>query len=119
MADQHAGTRIREQVRTHYAAAATAVTVGTGTACCPGAGTSCCATHLAERAGARCGPLHRRRARPAAPDVVAASLGCGNPVAVADLHARRDGADLGSAAASTCCCRRAGSARPARPTGWT
>ncbi len=51
MADQHAGTGIREQVRRHYAAAATAVTAGAGTGCCPAAGTSCCATHLAVQPG--------------------------------------------------------------------
>ena len=50
---------------------------------------------------------------------VRASLGCGNPVAVADLRPGETVLDLGSAAASTCCCRPAGSARPGRRTAWT
>ncbi len=96
MADQHAGTRIREQVRTHYAAAATAVTAGTGTACCPGGGTSCCATHLAEQPGLGAALYTVAERDQLPPDAVAASLGCGNPVAVADLHAGETVLDLGS-----------------------
>jgi hypothetical protein len=48
-----------------------------------------------------------------------ASLGCGNPVAVAQLHPGEIVLDLGSAAASTCCCRPGGFPRAARPTAWT
>jgi SAM-dependent methyltransferase len=96
MADQHAGTRIREQVRTHYAAAAAAVTAGTGTGCGPGGGTSCCATHLAEQPGLGAALYTVAERDQLPPDAVAASLGCGNPVAVADLHAGETVLDLGS-----------------------
>jgi hypothetical protein len=50
---------------------------------------------------------------------VRASLGCGNPVAVADLRPGETVLDWARAAASTCSCPPAGSARRARPTGWT
>ena len=50
---------------------------------------------------------------------VRASLGCGNPVAVADLRPGRRCWTWAAAAASTCCCRLAGSARPGRRTAWT
>ena len=52
-------------------------------------------------------------------EAVLASLGCGNPLAVADLHPASGCWTWARAAASTCCCRRAGSARPGSPTGWT
>ena len=48
-----------------------------------------------------------------------ASLGCGNPVALADLSPGEDVLDLGSGAASTCCSPRAGSPPAGRRTGWT
>ncbi|WP_440106716.1 arsenite methyltransferase [Streptosporangium sp. H16] len=87
---------LREQVRTRYAAAARAVTAGTPSGCC------------ADRCG--CDPSDLEpilfgsglygtdecQALPA--DVVAASLGCGNPVAVADLHDGETVLDLGSGA---------------------
>ena len=50
---------------------------------------------------------------------VRASLGCGNPVAVADLRPGRRCLTSAQAAASMCCCPRAGSARAVRPTAWT
>jgi arsenite methyltransferase len=88
MADQHSAADLRERVREHYAAAAT------GTA-------SCCA-------GRGCGPVDvaepgtaatfytdaERRQLPAG--AVAASLGCGNPLAVADLREGETVLDLGS-----------------------
>ena len=48
-----------------------------------------------------------------------ASLGCGNPVAVADLHPGETVLDLGSGGGSMCCCRPDASDRPASPTGST
>ncbi len=48
-----------------------------------------------------------------------ASLGCGNPTALAELHEGEIVLDLGSGAASTCSCPRAEWARPARRTDWT
>jgi SAM-dependent methyltransferase len=85
---------VREQVRLRYAAAATAASG------CGGAGTglaSCCAPdltldkHGAEVFGAA---LYGGENEPA----LAASLGCGVPTAVADLHEGETVLDLGSGA---------------------
>ncbi len=96
---------LREQVRDRYAAAAIAVTAGTAAAC----GTTACCSADAEGAardavrhdleaggvfGAGLYPGDDRDALPA--DAVAASLGCGNPLAVADLHEGETVLDLGS-----------------------
>ena len=91
---------LRERVRIRYAAAATAVRA-TGSGCCgDGCGTGdggCCATDATgtdETFGAR---LYDERDRAALPEsAVLASLGCGNPVAVADLHPGERVLDLGS-----------------------
>jgi len=76
----------REQVRAHYAAAAAAVSDGTG----------CCTTDCTDQAvfGAGRYPDADRELLPA--DAVAASLGCGNPLAVADLCEGETVLDLGS-----------------------
>src|SRR5947209_11166816 len=81
------GTALREEVREKYAEAARAV--GTGEACC---GDSCCggktATFGAELYGSDASEL---------PDAAAlASLGCGNPTAVAELREGETVLDLGS-----------------------
>ncbi|WP_330180434.1 arsenite methyltransferase [Nocardia sp. NBC_01503] len=87
---------LRETVRSRYAAAATAVAAG-GTAedCC--GGSDCCATgamELDENFGAS---LYAAADRDQLPiQAVAASLGCGNPTAVADLRAGERVLDLGS-----------------------
>jgi arsenite methyltransferase len=96
-------TDIRERVRERYAAAATAVAEGTGSGCCG-----------AEAAIAGCGPdiastdkhgnevfgavLYDDAAEPAVKAAVEASLGCGVPTAVADLHEGETVLDLGSGA---------------------
>ena len=73
-------TDIREKVRERYAAAATAAATDTSSGCCGG-------HSLYESEGA------------AAPQTaVAASLGCGVPTAVADLHEGETVLDLGSGA---------------------
>jgi arsenite methyltransferase len=78
---------VREQVRSRYAAAATAVGAGAPAGCCgPDAADPGC--------GAAFYPGADRDALPA--DAVAASLGCGNPLAVAELHAGETVLDLGS-----------------------
>lgn len=89
-ADDHA---VREQVRTHYATAARAAASDT-TACCGGA--TCCTEPGAvdETFGAALYTAGERDQLPAA--AVAASLGCGNPLAVADLHEGETVLDLGS-----------------------
>ena len=50
------------------------------------------------------------------PDAVTASLGCGNPTALASFDRARRCSTSGRAAASTSCCRRGVSVRPAWPT---
>ena len=93
---------VREKVRERYAAAATAVAESTAPGCCG-----------AEAAIAGCGPdiastdkhgnevfgsvLYEREAE-LAPTAVEASLGCGVPTAVADLHDGETVLDLGSGA---------------------
>ena len=80
---------LREQVRARYAAAATA----TGTGECCGDGCGCGAT-AGDGFGAVLYSLDEQTALPAAARL--ASLGCGNPTAVADLHEGETVLDLGS-----------------------
>ncbi len=102
----------REQVRARYAAAAIAVTSGEDcgcgrsaaahveAGCSPAGGTesSCCTPQAldqdAEAFGAGLYSPVEQEQLPAA--AVAASLGCGNPLAVADLHPGEVVLDLGS-----------------------
>jgi SAM-dependent methyltransferase len=83
---------IREQVRRRYAEAARAVTEGARGSCGSG---SCCS---GEPAGADFGEaLYSSEEREELPGAAAlASLGCGNPTAVADLHEGEVVLDLGS-----------------------
>src|SRR5215210_672718 len=96
-------TDIRERVRERYAAAATAVAESTGSGCCG-----------APAAIAGCGPdiastneegnevfgvaLYEDEGDTAPRAAVEASLGCGVPTAVADLHEGETVLDLGSGA---------------------
>lgn len=96
---------VREQVRQRYAAAAVSVRTATGSAltvidvdpCCgPDANTSCCGSGSAVDAafGAALYSAAEQDELPAA--AIAASLGCGNPLAVAELRAGEKVLDLGS-----------------------
>ena len=92
-------TDVRDAVRHRYAAAAAALEAGgasTGT-------TSCCGPSALDA----CGPageavfgaaLYDQAGEDATPNAVAASLGCGVPTAVADLHPGEVVLDLGSGA---------------------
>jgi arsenite methyltransferase len=90
---------LREQVRARYAAAATKITAG-GCGCgqpadC-GCGEGCCGAATAEEPGFGAG-LYAALDRDQLPDsAVLASLGCGNPTAVAELHEGETVLDLGS-----------------------
>ena len=103
--------QVREQVRARYAAAATAVTSGGGCgcgtpsavaveSCCPPAtdGSSCCSPEAldqdAETFGAGLYTASEQDELPA--EALAASLGCGNPLAVAELREGETVLDLGS-----------------------
>ncbi len=94
---------LREAVRSRYAEAARAVlepTAGATASCCGGsAAGSCCGTGSAalDSADMFGGPLYGERETDGLPrEAVLASLGCGNPVAVADLRAGERVLDLGS-----------------------
>ncbi|WP_075265063.1 arsenite methyltransferase [Streptomyces sp. Tue 6075] len=81
-------TDLRETVRERYAAAAVQVTEG---------GTSCCGPQPIEVDATFGSTLYAADERDALPaEAVAASLGCGNPTAVADLHEGDRVLDLGS-----------------------
>jgi arsenite methyltransferase len=94
---------LREQVRARYAAAATKVTSGQGDCGCGqpadcGCDSGCCASGAvtAEEPGFGA-ELYARLDRDQLPDTaVLASLGCGNPTAVAELHEGETVLDLGS-----------------------
>jgi SAM-dependent methyltransferase len=90
---------IREQVRERYARAALAV-VETGSGCGCGSGAGCCGDADACCSGtdATFGEaLYDEAERSALPDAaVLASLGCGNPTAVAELREGETVLDLGS-----------------------
>src|SRR5659263_487326 len=79
---------LRDQVRDRYAAAATAVAAGTPACCAPEA------VAVEEGFGAELYSSDERAGLPA--EAVLASLGCGNPLAVADLQAGEVVLDLGS-----------------------
>jgi SAM-dependent methyltransferase len=102
-------TDVREQVRARYAAAASAVSgagrqalaeLDDGASCCgasaAGDGASCCGTtgEVDSAFGSGLYSASEQGELPA--EAVLASLGCGNPVAVAELHAGERVLDLGS-----------------------
>jgi arsenite methyltransferase len=92
---------VREQVRARYAAAATKVTSGQGGCGCGqpadcGCGDGCCGAATAEEPGFGA-ELYAGLDRGQLPDTaLLASLGCGNPTAVAELHEGETVLDLGS-----------------------
>jgi SAM-dependent methyltransferase len=102
MSDQ-ASTDLREEVRSKYAAAARAVLepeTGVTASCCGSSATdSCCGAGpaAAEAVGGFSENLYREGETDGLPEeAVLASLGCGNPIAVADLHEGERVLDLGS-----------------------
>jgi arsenite methyltransferase len=92
---------LREQVRARYAAAATKVTSGQGGCGCGqpadcGCGDGCCGAATAEEPGFGAG-WYASLDRDQLPDTaLLASLGCGNPTAVAELQEGETVLDLGS-----------------------
>lgn len=90
-------TDLRDEVRRRYAAAATAVRTGAQPSCC-GVDTSGAVHEVDIEVGDGFGgQLYDATDRDVLPvQAVAASLGCGNPLAVADLHEGETVLDLGS-----------------------
>jgi arsenite methyltransferase len=101
MTDQ-TGTELREKVRSRYAQAARSVLNpenAASAACCGGAVADPCCTGApaAEQENCFGGPLYDAGQTDGLPaEAVLASLGCGNPVAVADLGEGERVLDLGS-----------------------
>ena len=100
MSDQ-TSTDLREEVRSKYAAAARAVLepgAGVAASCCGGsAADSCCGGSAAEAVGGFSENLYREGETDGLPEeAILASLGCGNPLAVADLREGERVLDLGS-----------------------
>ena len=102
--------QLRDAVRDRYAAAARQATEtlaagGTASCCAPAgssAGASCCSPTGTAVAGSAVGAdaitrdLYDDEAVATSPDALAASLGCGNPTALADLTPGQTVLDLGS-----------------------
>jgi len=85
-------TDLREEVRTRYAEAARGIADGTGCGCdCESIG--CCSEDAETPFGYG---LYDEAERALAPDAASASLGCGNPIAVAELREGETVLDLGS-----------------------
>jgi arsenite methyltransferase len=93
---------LREQVRARYAAAATKVTAGAGDCGCGqpadcGCDSGCCGTAATAEEPGFGAELYAALDRDQLPDTaLLASLGCGNPTAVAELHEGETVLDLGS-----------------------
>ena len=84
-------TDLREQVRARYAEAALGVESGTGCGCGEG---GCCGDEPSSSFGSSLYDAPERVGLPE--EAVIASLGCGNPLAVADLNPGETVLDLGS-----------------------
>src|SRR5438105_11778162 len=88
-------------------------TAKTGASCC-GPDSSCCSPETAELDVSQAMNLYTaEEVRDLPPEVIGATLGCGNPMAIASLKAGETVVDLGSGAGLDCFL----SARQVGPTG--
>jgi arsenite methyltransferase len=125
--DRTAADQLREQVRDRYASAARYAAAGARAGDCGcgqpadcGCATFCCGPPAPTGAPGFGAALYTPGEHGELPEAaLLASLGCGNPTAVAELHQGETVLDLGSAVASTSCSAPNGSAPPARPTAST
>jgi arsenite methyltransferase len=105
---------LREDVRRKYAEAAQTVTEGSSCGCGSGA---CCEGEASEDFGTS---LYTLEQRGELPDAAAlASLGCGNPTAVAELKEGEAVLDLGSGGGIDVILSAKRVGRPGLPTGST
>ena len=81
---------IKDVVREKYGQIASNVAKDTGTSCCGSGASSCCSDPISSDLY----DIQQQSGLPA--DAVAASLGCGNPTALADLNKGETVLDLGS-----------------------
>jgi arsenite methyltransferase len=114
---------LRERVRTRYAElaelAAAGATCGCGQPVDCGCGADCC-TSVDENQPGVAAEFYSANERDALPETaVLASLGCGNPTAVAELREGETVLDLGSGGGIDVLLSASASALRARPTGWT
>ena len=111
-------TDIRETVRAKYAAAARAASAASAEAGCCGPGSVTCSP--ADAGGVFGAALYGNRSSADVPEAaINASLGCGVPTAVADLHEGETVLDLGSGAGADVLISAGGSDRLGRRSGWT
>jgi len=98
MAELTEKNEIREAVRERYAEAARSVGAGRAACCGPSEASCGCGSDIPDACGEDFGvELYASGDREAIPDVARlASLGCGNPTAVAELHEGETVLDLGS-----------------------
>lgn len=92
---EHEGTILRKRVREQYGAAALRVSEGTtASSCC---GTSACCGSTTETWDPITSDLYDEQQKARIPaEAMLASLGCGNPTALAELHEGETVLDLGS-----------------------
>src|SRR5687767_6946207 len=95
MAQGISGSALKEQVKKQYGDAALRVSEGsTGTSCC---GTSACCGSTTETWDPITADLYDEQQKAGIPaEAMLASLGCGNPTALAELHEGETVLDLGS-----------------------
>ena len=106
---------IKEIVKEKYGKAALQVVAGGDASCC--SGSACGERHAADPITSNLYSANETAALPA--DAVSASLGCGNPTALAELRAGESCSTWVRAAESMCCCRPSAWDRPGKPTAST
>jgi arsenite methyltransferase len=95
--DSMTDDEVRDHVRARYASAAVSVTEGQTASCGPSSDVSCCGPGPVVTEPGFGAELYEKADREGLPDAaVLASLGCGNPLVVADLHPGEVVLDLGS-----------------------
>src|SRR5919202_2865582 len=117
---------IAEAVRERYGAIASDVLAGEQAGCCGGssgaaccgstAGSSCCGTSSGDTISQGLYQVDELEGLPL--KAALASLGCGNPTALAELHPGEVVLDLGSGGVLMCSSQLGGSDQPALPMGW-